>query len=210
MPTVTCGVFRASDTAAVVDLLARVFSAAEPPAVAMGLTPAEMERFVSLLCPAAAADGLTVVARVLGTNQIVGVLLTDDFGAPPTLDLSKISDKFLPILTMLEGLDEQYRKGRSIVAGQYLHLFMLAVDTHFVGHGIAQQLVTACLSNGRQKGYTHAVTEATGVVSQRVFRKVGFTDRVRVTYRDYRYDGRPVFASIRDHMATILMDRTIT
>ena len=86
---------------------------------------------------------------------------------------------------------------------------MLAVDTNFVGHGIAQQLVTACLSNASQKGYTHAVTEATGVVSQRVFRKLGFTDRANVTYADYRYEGRPVFASIRDHTATILMDRTM-
>jgi len=210
MPTVTYGVFRASDAAVVVDLLARVFSAAEPPAVAMGITQAEMKRFVTLLCPAAAADGLTVIARVLETDQIVGVLLTDDFGAPLTIDLSEISGKFMPILNMLEGLDQNYRKGRAIVAGQYLHLFMLAVDTHFVGQGIAQQLVTACLLNGRQKGYTHAVTEATGVVSQRVFRKLDFTDRVCVTYRDYRYDGRPVFASILDHTATILMDRTIT
>ncbi len=176
----------------------------------MGVTHAEMQRFVTLLCPAAAADGLTVVARVLETDRIVGVLLTDDFGAPPPVDFSEISDKFIPILTMLEGLDDNYRQGRAIVAGQYLHLFMLAVDIHFAGQGIAQQLVTACLLNGRQKGYTHAVTEATGVVSQRVFRKLDFTDRVSVTYRDYRYDGRPVFASIVDHTATILMDRTIT
>jgi ribosomal protein S18 acetylase RimI-like enzyme len=210
MATAACDVFRAADTTAVVDLLARVFSAAEPPAVAMGLTQAEMERFVSLLCPAAAADGLTVVARALDTNQTIGVLLTDDFAAPPTLDPSDVSDKFGPILTMLDGLDEQYRKERAIVAGQYLHLFMLAVDAHFVGRGIAQQLVAACLANGRQKGYTHAVTEATGVVSQHVFRKAGFTERLRVAYQDYRYDGRPVFASIRDHTATTLMDRAIT
>ena len=64
------------------------------------------------------------------------------------------------------------------VTGQCLHLFMLAEDTHFVGQGIAQQLVAAWLLDGHQKGYTHAVTEATGVVSQRVFRKLEFTDRV--------------------------------
>ena len=80
---------------------------------------------------------------MLETNQIVGVLLTDDFGAPPPVDFSEISDKFIPILTMLEGLDENYRQGRAIVAGQYLHLFMLAVDIHFAGRGIAQQFVTA-------------------------------------------------------------------
>jgi ribosomal protein S18 acetylase RimI-like enzyme len=209
MSTIECGLFQSSDTAAVVQLLARVFSAAEPPAIAMGLTPADLERFVRLLCPRALADGLTIVARDFESQQIAGVLLTDDFAVPPVLAGGEISDKFLPILAMLDNLDEQYRQSRSIVAGQSLHLFMLAVDEHFAGRGIAQQLVTACLANGRQKGYTHAVTEATGAVSQHVFRKLGFGDRFRVSYQDYRYDARAVFASIRDHEAAILMDRTI-
>lgn len=176
----------------------------------MGLTPADLERFVGLLCQRAAADGLTIVARSLETKQIAGVLLTDDFAVPPDLATSEISDKFLPILAMLDSLDEQYRQSRSIVPGQSLHLFMLAVDEHFAGRGIATQLATACLTNGRQKGYTHAVTEATGRVSQHVFRKLGFVERARVSYQDYRYDGRAVFASIRDHEAAILMDRVIS
>jgi ribosomal protein S18 acetylase RimI-like enzyme len=210
MATTTCERFRSSDTAAVVDLLGRVFSADEPPAVAMGLTQADVERFVGLLCPRAATAGLTVVARAPDTRRVVGVVLTDDFGVPPELDIDAVSDRFLPILTMLEGLDEKYRRDRSILSGQYLHLFMLAVEPHFAGRGIAQQLVAACLVNGQRKGYSHAITEATGVVSQHVFRKLGFTERMRTSYQDYRYDGRAVFASIREHEATILMDRTIT
>jgi ribosomal protein S18 acetylase RimI-like enzyme len=205
-----CEQFRSSDSAAVVNLLGRVFSAAEPPAVAVGLTQLDVERFVGFLCPKAAIDGLTVIARTPDANRVVGVLLTDDFAVSPELDLRDISEKFLPILTMLDGLDEEYRLGRSIVPGQYLHLFMLGVDPTFVGCGIAQCLVAACLETGRQKGYTHAVTEATGVVSQHVFRKLGFVDRLRAPYQDYRYDGRAVFTSIRGHDATVLMDRTIT
>ncbi len=206
---IRCELFQSLDTNAVVQLLAKVFSASEPPAVAMRLTPADLERFVGLLCPKAAADGLTIVARDLDSRQIAGVLLTDDFAVPPAPAPGEFSDKFLPILAMLDSLDEQYRQSRAIVAGQYLHLFMLAVDEGFAGQGIAQQLVAACLSNGRHKGFTHAVTEATGVVSQHVFRKLGFTDRLRVSYRDFTYQGRRVFASIRDHEAAILMDRAI-
>jgi len=58
MTGIKCLVFQSSDTAAVVHLLAKAFSAAEPPAVAMGLTQTEVEQFVGLLCPRAAADGL--------------------------------------------------------------------------------------------------------------------------------------------------------
>ena len=209
MTSVACDVFRPSDTDALVSLLARVFSAGDPPAVAVGLTHAELEPFVAALCPAAAADGLTIVARTPDTGRIVGVLLTDDFATPPALDMSLLSDKMLPILTMLDGLDEEYRTGRSIAAGQYLHLFMLGVDADAARRGVAQQLVAACLANGRRKGYTHAITEATGVVSQHVFRKLGFTERLRAPYQEYRYEGAAVFAGIRDHAATILMDRRL-
>ena len=209
MNPVSCDIFRAADTADVVELLAREFSAADPPAVAMGLTQTDMAAFVSRLCPAAATDGLTIVARAPDSHRIVGVLLTDDFGAPPALELSGVSDRILPILGMLDGLDEAYRKDRAIAPGQYLHLFMLGVDARFARRGIAQQLVAACLANGRARGYTHAVTEATGVVSQHVFRKSGFRECHRVTYRDYRHEGRAVFTSIEGHDATILMDRLV-
>jgi ribosomal protein S18 acetylase RimI-like enzyme len=210
MSSIECGLLRASDTDDAAHLLAVAFSTADPPAIAVGLTEAEIEQFATPLCAKAVTDGLTVVARSLPSNQFAGVLLTDDFAMPPTFSTTSFSHKFLPILTMLDGLDEEYRKSHSVPAGQYLHLFMLAVDGHFSGRGIAQQLVTACLSNGNAKGYTHAITEATGVVSQHVFRKLGFTDRLRASYRDYRYQGRAVFASIGNHEAAILMDRATT
>jgi|SRR5215470_4854948 len=210
MSTIECARLQVSDVDEIIRLLAKTFSASEPPAVAMGLTFNDFEQFVDLLCPPAVAGELTIVARDFETRQIAGVMLTDDFAVPPDLKPSQFSEKFLPILAMLDSLDEQYRQGRSIVPGQYLHLFMLAVDEQFAGRGIATQLVSACLENGRQKGYTHAVTEATGVISQHVFRKLGFVERDRISYQDYRYKGKPVFASIRDHEAAILMDRTIT
>jgi ribosomal protein S18 acetylase RimI-like enzyme len=207
MPRLQCALLQAADTTAVIALLAAVFSTAEPPAVAMQLTREDLSQFVALLCPKALAEGLTIVARDVDSHQLVGVVLTDDFAAPPGLDPSSYSRKFLPIFALLESLDAQYRRGRSIDPGRYLHLFMLAVDARFAGQGISQQLVRECLSNGEAKGYTHAVTEATGVVSQHVFRKAGFVERCRRSYQEYRYEGGAVFASIREHEATILMDR---
>jgi len=209
MTEIECRVFQSSDTDAVVHLLAKAFSATEPPAVAMGLTQHEIENFVGLLCPKAAAEGLTIVAHAVDSEQIAGVMLTDDFAAPPELAAGQFSEKFLPIFAMLETLDGQYRTKRSIAPGEHLHLFMLGVDERFAGRGVAQEMVSACIANGYQKGFQHAVTEATGVVSQHLFRKLGFREQLRVSYRDYQYDGRSVFASIRGHDATILMDRAI-
>ncbi|MBZ5538165.1 MAG: GNAT family N-acetyltransferase [Acidobacteriia bacterium] len=58
----------------------------------------------------------------------------------------------------------------------------------FGGRGVAQQLVATCLENGLKRGYRLAVTEATNSVSQHIFRRLGFADRVRRSYRNHRFD----------------------
>ena len=198
-----------SDGAEIVRLLATVFSESEPPAVAMGLSFRDMEQFLRLFAPGAIAEGLTVAARGRDTGKLAGVLLTDDFAAPLALDMNRIGAKFRPIFSMLENLDEQYRRGKTISAGEYLHLFMLGVDGEFAGCGIGQGLVKACLDNGIRKDYRTAVTEATGIVSQRVFRKQGFVDRFSVSYRDFTHEGKFVFGSIQGHENAILMDKSL-
>jgi hypothetical protein len=112
-----------------------VFSESEPPAVAMGLTFRDLEQFLQLFAPRAIAEGLTLVARSSDAGKLAGVLLTDDFASPPALDLNQVSKKFMPIFSMLETLDEQFRRGRTISAGEYLHPFMLGVDGQFAGRG---------------------------------------------------------------------------
>ena len=53
----TFSVFQASDENEIARLLAEVFTARDPPAVAVGLTPSEFEPLVRLFCPRAAAEG---------------------------------------------------------------------------------------------------------------------------------------------------------
>ena len=202
-------VAKPSDSDEIVRLLATVFSQSEPPAVAMGLSFPDMKQFLQLVVPSVIPDGLTVISRSAGTGELAGVLLTDDFASPPDLDTSQINPKFSPILSMLERLDEQFRKGRTISPGNYLHLFMLGVEGRFAGQGIGQGLIKACIDNGSRRGYRTALTEATGKVSQHIFRKNGFVDRFSVLYRDFQYENKAVFASIREHEQAMLMDRSL-
>ena len=196
------------DADEVVRLLSKAFSEAEPPAVAMALSFGEMKQFLHSIVPTIIRFGLTIICRS-DTGQMAGVLLTDDFASPAPINISKISAKFLPILAMLELLDEQFWDGRTVRVGEFLHLFMLGVDKQFAGRGIAQGLVDSCIENGRRKRFRTAVTEATGKVSQHVFLKNGFADRFSVSYRDFKYENEPVFASIRDHEKAILMERSL-
>jgi hypothetical protein len=75
---------------------------------------------------------------------------------------------------------------------------------------VAGQLVAKSLENGRRKGYRLAVTEATNKISQHLFHKQGFMERVRGSYQDHRYQGQPFFASIVDQGGPILMRKMLT
>jgi GNAT superfamily N-acetyltransferase len=191
-------------------LLAEAFSRRDPPAVAVGLTVPEFEAFVRLFCPGAAAAGLTIVARSVATGEMMGALLTEDAASALPEGMDRLSPKFDPITDILGRLDEEYRGGRIAPPGECLYLFLLGVDERFVGQGVARALVTAGLENGARRGYRMAVTEATNRTSQHIFRTLGFVERVRLSYRDHRFGGRAVFASIEEHGGPILMDRPLT
>src|SRR5262245_50716230 len=206
----TFNVFTAADEEETVRLLSKVFADRDPPAVAVGLTAAEFEPLVRLFCPKATAEGLTVVARSTETGEMIGALLTEDATSPPPPGVESLSLKFDPIFDILGELDAEYKSTDLPNPGEALHLFLLGVDEHFTGHGIAQQLVAASVANGARHGYRRAITEATNKTSQHVFRKQGFVDRVQRSYADHMFDGRNWFASITDHGGPILMDKTWT
>jgi GNAT superfamily N-acetyltransferase len=138
---------------------------------------------------------------------MVGALLTEDFASAPPEGMASLSPKFDPIFDILGQVDAEYRGGRVVRHGELLHLYLLGVAASATGQGVAKQLVAECLENGARKGYRVAVTEATAMVSQQVFRRLGFSERVRRSYDEHRFDGRAVFASIAEHGGPILMDR---
>lgn len=204
------GVYTVSDADEMAKVLGEVFSRRDPPAVAAGLTASEFEAFVRLFCPTAEADGLTIVARLASTGELVGALLTEDSASALPDGMDRLSAKFDPIFDILGQLDAEYRGNRAVRPGDSLHLFLLGVADRVAGRGVAQQLVAACLEHGARRGYRLAVTEATNKVSQRIFRKQGFVERVQRSYQAYRFDGRAVFASIAEHGGPMLMDRSLT
>jgi ribosomal protein S18 acetylase RimI-like enzyme len=203
------GIFVAQDTQEVARLLAEVFSQRDPPAVAVGLSPTEFEPLVQLLCPRAAAQGLSVVARHAGTKELVGALLTEDRASEPPDGMDRLSPKFAPIFDILGQLDAAYDAERTPQPGESMYLFLLGIADGYTGRGVAQHLVSLCLEQGAHKGYKLAVAEATNKRSQHVLRKLGFAERVQRSYLDHQYAGRAPFASIADQGGPILMDRSL-
>ncbi len=188
------------------DLLANVFSGFDPLAVTLGLSSDEMRELIVPYCQRAPGEALTVIAQHQPSGKLIGAMLTDDFASPPPVNPKHLSHNFEPIAHLLEELDDKYRRTEKVMRGGILHLFMLGVATDFGGEGIASRLVQHTIENGKRKGYKKAVAEATGLVSQHIFRNHGFVERSRIAYKEFMYRGRPVFNSIAKHEAVILME----
>jgi ribosomal protein S18 acetylase RimI-like enzyme len=198
-----------SDIAEMGRVLAATFTRHDPPAVAVGLTPAEFEDFVAVVSQSAGTDRLTIIARNLASGAMAGVLLAEDAATAFPDGMDRLSAKFDPIFDLFGQLDEQIDEERPSAPGVVLHLFLLGVDERFARQGIAQALVRSCVANGYRMGYRTAVTEATNRVSQHVFGKLGFSSRAECSYASYRRDGVPVFASIAEHGGPKAMIRDI-
>ncbi len=206
---ISYGLAEASDIEEVTGLVASVFSRSEPLAVAAGLTFDDMQAIVGHFGRRIAAAALSVIARHRQSGKLIGASLTDDFAIPPPDDVDVLPGKFLPIAELLEGLDQQYRKTHRLNPGEVLHLLMVAIDPDAGGKGIAGMLLTLTLEHGKHQGYVTAVGEATGNVSQHIFRKHGFVERFRIRYSDFLYEGKHVFNSISGHEAVVLMERNL-
>lgn len=201
------GVLEREDLDEMVQVIGEVFSRFDPLGIAVGMTHEELKAFVLVFGDKAIAEGLTIIARE-HSGQLAGAMFSDGFATPPP-DLGDLPVSFAPVGALLETLDEDYRHTQTIGVGSHAHLNMLAVLPALTGRGIAQNLVKICIENAARRGYRVAVTEANGPISQHIFRKLGFREQFVVSYKDFRFEDRPVFASIESTKGIMLMEADI-
>lgn len=190
-------------------MTAEAFARYEPITSAIGISIEDFADFVRLRWPKVEQEELTVIARNQDSKQIIGAMIADDFAVEPPEEIRRLGDNFEPVWAILDKLDNQYKLGRILPKGEYLHLILLAVDHQQTGKNVAKNLLQTCLDNGIRKGYKTGIVEATGVVSQHIFRKFGFVDCFETPYKAFTFQGKQVFDSIKDHHGIILMDKSL-
>jgi len=101
-------------------------------------------------------------------------------------------------------------KRPGLVLGDAVDLWMVGVPAtaRFAKKGIASALFRLSVDVARKRGFGRCVTECTGYYSQTAARKAGFRECERLAYRDFRFEGRAVFAAIEpEHSDLILFER---
>lgn len=197
-----------ADIDEIVKLIAGVFVADDPLALAAALSVAEFESFVRDFYPRLGSDSVTIVARAESDGELCGAVIADDAADSPPEGCAP-ANKLDAILELLGQLNADYRRGRVVQPKQALHVALLGVQRGWRGRGVGKGLVAECVANGRRRGFGSAVTEATSRTSQHIFRKAGFKRRVSRSYTHYRYAGRAPFAAVAQHGGVLLMDRAL-
>lgn len=195
-----------TDLSDLAELLGFVFSKHEPPAVAAGFPAQKIEALARVFSAKSIQEKLSFVARSDDTGKIIGAVLAHDFGTPPSNDIEPLIPVFEPLLAFLEQLKKECIAMKSILAGNFLHAFMIAVDEDWSRNGIAQNLLKTCILNGTNHGYQTAFTKAVSDSSRRVFRKIGFQEQCFVRYGDFIFQNSRPFVSIIHHKGCAVMD----
>ena len=182
----------------------------EPMGAALGLTGTELEAFVWQFIPECTGKGLSVIAvPEQGREVLAGVFINRDFKAPLPVGVPASFPRWAPIFAAVGQVDEEYEAQRpDLQPGQALDLWMVGVDRRFARRGVARTLFRLSAELARRQGFERCVTECTGAFSQRAALEAGFCERACVSYRDFVYDGRAVFASIPEpHVKVALYER---
>ncbi|NMG08454.1 hypothetical protein DP117_16745 [Brasilonema sp. UFV-L1] len=82
---------------------------------------------------------------------------------------------------------------------------MLGVQDEYKNQKIATTLIQENLKLANSHNFSLAIAEATGLISQHIFRKLGFREQVTFFYDSYTFQGEKVFSSIKESAGCILM-----
>lgn len=196
---------------AIVAVLSESFSR-EPMSAALGLSARDLKPLVARFMPECTTNGLSVIAvPVDDPDTLAGVFISRDFKSPMPEGLAEELPSFSPIGEALMTVDAAYEAKRpGLVLGDTVDLWMVGVPpgSRFARRGIATTLFRVSANHARDRGFKVCVTECTGHYSQTAARKAGFQERARLPYRDFRFEGREVFARIEPpHTHVILFER---
>jgi len=196
---------------AIVRVLSESFSR-EPMSAALGISARDYGPLIARFMPECTTNGLSVIAvPVDDPNTLAGVFICRDFKSPLPNGIPEDFPWFSPIAEALMTVDEAYEAKRlGLTLGEAVDLWMVGVPpgSRFAKKGIASTIFRVAADLGRSSGFKRCVTECTGDYSQTAARKNGFQERARLSYRDFRFEGRAVFAVIEaPHSHLILFER---
>lgn len=183
----------------------------EPMVRQLGIQKEEFIPFALVCCQLAIEKEMGLVAIDEVTEKIAGFTILQDALDEIEFDISQ-HQNFLPIFEMLGQLQSKYIADKKISAyGDVVVSFVTGVHPEFQGTKVAFLLFGQSLELAKSKGYKKMITEVTGRLSQNgVRRRYAFTPYASILYREFLFDGQPIFGNIEDQsLSCVLMEKNL-
>eukprot|EP01156_Anaeramoeba_ignava_P015298 Anaeramoba_ignava/a612594_27.p1 GENE.a612594_27~~a612594_27.p1 ORF type:complete len:241 (-),score=83.74 a612594_27:32-754(-) len=177
-----------------VECVSTSFAERELMSIVLGISKKEWDPLTIQIVELGVKCGLSVVAREKQTNKFVGCFISQDAVDDSKIDFSKLCSKWEPVWEIIHDL---YKKTKlSEKKEENLHLWTIAINEEFRGRRAARPISYANMMLGAQNGFKNVFAEATGIESQKVFRKLGFEEKSHINYSNYKYKGKYPYKSM--------------
>lgn len=207
---IKCSLLTVHDIEEATQCIAKTFSNGEPMTSLLNISEEEFTYFANIFIRKTAAEGLSVVARNVHTNQFVGCIICEDYVTELPEGIEKISPSFNPIIELLETLGNLYRAEHAMSPGEIYHLFMGGVYPQYAGSGVAMSMSTFIEKYAREKGYRKSIGEVTGPISQHVYiKQLGYKPLYEVKYEDFLFEDNRVFKNITACESCVLIAKDL-
>ncbi|MEB3181230.1 MAG: GNAT family N-acetyltransferase [Nostocaceae cyanobacterium] len=204
-------ILQSKDLASTIECLATVFPGGEPLTHCLGITKEYYYPVAEIVCQKAVEDGLSHIAKDAQTGELVGFIISEDMYIENNYYKEKYKefDKFIPIISLVESLQQEYLADKKIRKGQFFYESMIGVYPKYQNRNIARYLYAENIEYAKTKNFSRIITEPSGIVSQRLCSRFGFKEIVSIDYQDYEYQGMKVFANITRHKKCVLMEKIL-
>jgi len=178
-----------------INCVTKVFLYDEPMTCSLGMSEFDFQIFSRVICERAVNEKRSYICT--RGDDVVGFALNEDLMAEPIPESAGIPSAMSPILSLLEGLDKNYLKGKRVSKGELFHLFMIGSLREHRNQGIVRKLIDKSLALAKRQGFGKVVTEATNMKSQNLFRTYfGFKDAINTPYGRYKFQSQRPFKDI--------------
>jgi GNAT superfamily N-acetyltransferase len=204
-------ILQSKDLASTIECVATVFPGSEPLNYCLGITKEYYYPVAEIVCQKAVEDGLSHIAKDAQTGELVGFIISADMYRENNYykDKYKKFDKFSPLSSLIEWLQSQYLQDKVLSQGQIFYLSMLGVEPRYHNRQIPKYLMNENIEYAKNQNFSRIITEATGIVSQRLGFRMGFKEILSINYQDYEYQGVKVFANITRHPKCMSMEKIL-
>jgi ribosomal protein S18 acetylase RimI-like enzyme len=191
-------------------LVVREFNAREPIAQLNASNSDDFYEYILGVCRKCADEGLGFIARDTLSNKIIGAALSADLAYAVNAEPPEDDEDVNPVATLVSSLNSLHFTNGELAENTYLNIKFIAADANFKGKGVVMDLISACIEEGKARGFKYAQAEATGNVSQYIFmNKFGFEEKAIIKYSEFEFDGGTPFSSITEHEGIKLLIKSI-